>query len=528
MYNTPRAATIKALTKCKLWYIDRMRFRFIVTHFQLLRTTKYVNFLARVKIGGKCLDELLSKSQLEQISCALEREVFEKGEYIIRQGQQGDYFYIVEEGEVGVYKAYSEEEAAAIGNASTGRTLAILTSGCYFGEKALLAEDKRQASCVAETVVQCLTLGRDDFVMMLGNLSDLLAGKSNNGLVSETSCEVAENIFVKAGQKTPLCAESEHSNHHTESFSFENLKVVRTLGSGAFGRVKLVKSLADSRTFALKCQSKKAIVENGLQEHVMSERTILIQLDHPFILNLHGSFQDEHSIYFVLELLQGGELFTQLRSRGQLDELGAKFYAAQVLLAFAHIHSKNIAYRDLKPENLVLDATGYLKVVDFGLAKEVDGKTWTLCGTPDYLAPEIILNEGHDKAVDYWALGVLVYEIVSGAPPFYAPDPMEIYEKILSSKISMPNRFSRNLSDLVRKLCKVYQNKRLGNGKGGIVAIQKHKWFGTFDFKGLINRELQAPIKPNIKHPLDTSNFDDCPDDDPNLNVNQRESSSLS
>lgn len=125
------------------------------------------------------------------------------------------------------------------------------------------------------------------------------------------------------------------------------------------------------------------------------------------------------------------------------------------------------------------------------------------------------MNEGHNKAVDYWALGVLIYEVSSGVPPFYADDPMELYEKILSAKISMPNHFSRNIADLIRKLCKVCQGKRLGNGKGGTSAIQKHKWFNSFDFNGLIERSLPAPIKPKISHPLDMSNFDECGDDDP-------------
>jgi serine/threonine protein kinase len=290
------------------------------------------------------------------------------------------------------------------------------------------------------------------------------------------------------------------------------LKVLRTLGVGAFGRVKLVHAESDpTKTYALKCQSKQAIVENGLQEHVLSERKIIVDLDHPFILKCFGAFKDHHSIYFVLELLSGGELFTHLRARGKLDDKGAKFYAAQVLLAFTHMHEKKIAYRDLKPENLVMDSEGYVKVVDFGLAKVVsEGKTWTLCGTPDYLAPEIILNEGHDTAVDYWALGVLIFEMLSGAPPFYADDPMQVYEKILSGRIVMPRHFAKGVPDLVRKLCKLYASKRLGNGKGGTMAIMKHKWFNTFDFKGLLRKELPAPIQPTVKHPLDASNFELC------------------
>jgi len=492
MYNTPRAATIRANEPCKLWFISRTLFRTIVTYFQLVRTAKYVKFLKGVRFGDKTLAGMLSNNQLEQIAGALEQESYQKGEFIIRQGQEGDYFYIVEEGEVGIYKTDGDVSADESVTVQAG-PLAVLSAGAYFGEKALLAEDRRQASCVAETTVKCLTLGRDDFVMMLGNLEEIISG---SGAATKSIGGFDE-------------AEPETTNKKEEEFSFGNLTVVRTLGCGAFGRVKLVQSTTDGRTFALKCQSKKAIVENALQEHVLNERSILMTLNHQFILNIHGTFKDDHSIYFVLELLQGGELFTQLRNRGHFEDKDAKFYGAQVMLAFAHMHAKNIAYRDLKPENLVLDTEGYLKVVDFGLAKVVDGKTWTLCGTPDYLAPEIILNEGHDKAVDYWALGVLLYEMVAGVPPFYADDPMEVYEKILSAKMSMPHSFSKNLSNLIRKLCKLYQSKRLGNGKGGTAAILKHKWFSNFDFKGLIKKELIAPIKPKVSHALDASNFDD-------------------
>ena len=178
------------------------------------------------------------------------------------------------------------------------------------------------------------------------------------------------------------------------------------------------------------------------------------------------------------------------------------------MLGVWHIHSKRVAYRDLKPENLVLDHRGYLKVVDLGLAKIVDGKTWTLCGTPDYLAPEIILNEGHDKGVDYWALGVLIYELVSGIPPFYADDPMEVYEKILSSNMTFPSHFTKNMCDICKKLLKLCQSKRLGNGKGGCTGVLKHKWFSGFDWDGLLNYQLPPPIPVTVKDPLDASNFD--------------------
>ena len=273
--------------------------------------------------------------------------------------------------------------------------------------------------------------------------------------------------------------------------------------------------LKNTKTYALKSLSKSSVVENGLQDHVLNEKKIMEELSHPFILTFHCAMQDDKTIYFLLEVLLGGELFKFLRAETHFPESWSRFYSASVLLAFCQIHARKIAYRDLKPENLVMDENGYLKIVDFGLAKKVEsGKTWTLCGTPDYLAPEVILNEGHDWAVDYWALGILIYEMTAGAPPFYADDPMEVYEKILSGHVSFPSHFSRGISDLIKKLLKTYQSKRLGRTKGGTAAVMKHKWFSGFDWDALLNRRLSAPIIPNLKDAEDTSNFDNYPEDE--------------
>lgn len=329
------------------------------------------------------------------------------------------------------------------------------------------------------------------------------------------------------------------------SYEIKDLETLGTLGVGAFGRVKLVKAKkmlssdpealqqkpsdssaqevesqvqsesSSSKTYALKILSKYSIVESGLQEHVLTEKRIMEELNHPFILNFHCAMQDNKNIYFLLEVLLGGELFKFLRSETQFPESWSRFYSASVLLAFCEIHERKIAYRDLKPENLVMDSNGFLKLVDFGLAKKIEsGKTWTLCGTPDYLAPEVILNEGHDWAVDYWALGVLIYEMTAGSPPFYADDPMEVYEKILSGHVSIPNHFSRGLTDLVKKLLRTYQSKRLGRTKGGTTAIMKHKWFSGFDWDALMNKTMDVPIKPEVKNMEDISNFDKYPEED--------------
>lgn len=427
--------------------------------------------------------------ELEKMTISLERETYEKGDTIIRQGNVGDNFYIIAEGDVGVFR--SDE-------AGKESKLAVLHQGGYFGEKALLREDVRQASCIAETRVVCLTLGREDFIDMMGSLDEMMSGNS-----------AADKNTAAAATATALSNANADEGSFLLDIQLEDLEVKATLGCGAFGRVKLCRLPKTDQYFALKCQAKRSIVESGLQEHVLNEMRVMRKINHPFIAKLYVALQDKGNIYFVVELLQGGELFTHLRNRGKLSEQSARFYAATVVYAFSTLHAKKIAYRDLKPENLVMDHNGYVKLVDFGLAKQLlSGKTWTLCGTPDYLAPEIILNEGHDLAVDYWALGVLIFEMVVGAPPFYAEDPMEVYEKILSGNPAMPTFFTRNLSDLIKKLLRSQQGKRLGNTRGGTAAVVKHKWFSSFDWASMESGEMKAPYVPTINSREDVTNFD--------------------
>ena len=494
MYGSPRAATIRAKSDCVLWCLDRRDFKGITGSHKQRREEIILDTIRKVKIGDAVLGDVLRSSDIDAMALATQSDSFAKDDVIIRQGERGDAFYIIESGTVDVFVAEQGNEPVA-----------RLTSGQFFGEKALISEDVRQATCIASTDAKCLTLMREDFVRMLGNLQDLL----NYGEKRPSS------------SAAPLRSSDDKDRMDTDSsskkFELSDLEIKRTLGVGAFGRVKLVKVKSDkvakgdnpTQTFALKCLSKRAIVDSGLQDHVINEKVIMSELSHPFILTFHCAMQDEHNVYFLLEVLLGGELFRTLRQEGQFSENWSRFYAASVMLAFCQIHSRKIAYRDLKPENLVMDSQGFLKIVDFGLAKKLGGgKTWTLCGTPDYLAPEVILNEGHDWAVDYWALGVLIYEMTAGTPPFYAEDPMEVYEKILSGHVTIPSHFSRGLGEIVKKLLKVYQSKRLGRTKGGASSVMKQKWFSGFDWGSLLNRELDPPFVPEVKDPLDSSNFD--------------------
>jgi len=296
------------------------------------------------------------------------------------------------------------------------------------------------------------------------------------------------------------------------------LAILSTLGVGGFGRVELVQIRGDnSRSFALKQMKKAQIVETRQQQHIMSEKEIMGEANCDFIVKLFKTFTDRKYLYMLMESCLGGELWTVLRDKGNFDDSTTRFYTACVVEAFDYLHSRNIIYRDLKPENLLLDIEGYVKLVDFGFAKKLmtGRKTWTFCGTPEYVAPEVILNKGHDISADYWSLGVLMFELLTGTPPFTGSDPMKTYNIILKGidAIEFPRNITRNATALIKKLCKDNPAERLGYQKGGISEIQKHKWFDGFNWEGLCNRSLEPPILPKVNHVTDTSNFDDYPPD---------------
>merc|ERR550532_701774 len=276
--------------------------------------------------------------------------------------------------------------------------------------------------------------------------------------------------------------------------------------------VKVKKSSGERTPYALKIMKKHEVIRLKQVEHIIGEKTILSLLNHPFIVCLLTTFQDEKRIFMLMEYINGGELFSYMRKQGRLPNDDTRFYAGEITLALAYLHDLNVIYRDLKPENLLIDCMGHVKITDFGFAKVVEDKTWTLCGTPEYLAPEIIQSKGHGRAVDWWAVGILIFEMLAGYPPFYDENPFGIYQKVLSGRIDFPKHFDVKAKDLIKRLLTHDRAKRFGCLKNGAEDIQKHKWYKGMDWDALLNRHIAPSFIPSVKAPDDTSMFDRYPE----------------
>ncbi|KAF8767214.1 cGMP-dependent protein kinase like protein [Argiope bruennichi] len=490
LYNCTRTATVTALSDCRLWAIERQCFQTIMMRTGLVRQAQYTDFLKSVPTFRKLKEDMLIK-----IADVLEETTYKYGDYIIRQGARGDTFYIISRGRVKVTISDPEQ--------NNEKYIRTLNSGDFFGEKALQSEDVRTANIVADDPegVTCLVIDRESFNQLISHIDE-----------------------IKTKRYDEDASYRKRTNEEFSDIRLCDLRIITTLGVGGFGRVELVQLNIDpTRSFALKVMKKAQIVETRQQQHILSEKIIMEESNCDFIVKLYRTFKDRKYLYMLMEACLGGELWTLLRDRGSFDDSTTRFYAACVVEAFDYLHSRNIIYRDLKPENMLLDSQGYVKLVDFGFAKKLPNgrKTWTFCGTPEYVAPEVILNKGHDTSADFWSLGVLIFELLTGTPPFTAPDPMRTYNIILKGidLMEFPRTISKNATNLIKRLCRDNPAERIGYQKGGIKELQKHKWFDGFNWDGLKNRNLVPPILPRVRHCIDTSNFDNYPPDTSGLPV---------
>ena len=298
------------------------------------------------------------------------------------------------------------------------------------------------------------------------------------------------------------------SKEFKSKITLDDFQTVKVLGTGAFGKVSLVYNEELKKYFAMKALKKEYIKNFQQTKHTKDERKILEKVDYPFISKLYYAFQTKKSLYMITEFMAGGEMFHHLHDCGHFDENRTRFYIAELVLAIDHLHKHNILYRDLKPENILLDEIGHIKLTDFGLSKIMNNiekdKTYTVCGTPIYVAPEVLTGQGYDKLVDWWSLGVLLYEFLAGYSPYReAKNHVDI--KIYKKKLKQDPLISDTAFDLITKLCQPHVRLRLGKN---VKDIKNHKFFESIDWVKLEKKEITPPFKPKIRYQGDVRNFD--------------------
>lgn len=327
---------------------------------------------------------------------------------------------------------------------------------------------------------------------------------------AKTAVEADSNVNTDskniAGQSTAAVQTTSTSR---SKYCLKDFSIVRTLGTGSFGRVHLVRSVHNNRYYAMKVLRKEQVVRMKQIAHTNDERRILKMVSFPFFIKMWGTFQDSRNLFMVMEYIEGGELFSLLRKSRRFPSPVAKFYASEVVLALEYLHSHDILYRDLKPENILLDKNGHIKIADFGFSKVVPDVTWTLCGTPDYIAPEVVASKPYNKSVDWWSLGVLIFEMLTGYTPFYSQSHMETYEKILRCEVQYPNYLSPTVIDLLQRLITKNLSLRLGNLNKGAADVKEHPWFAEVVWEKLLNRSIETPYEPPIRPGMgDSSQFE--------------------
>uniref|UniRef100_A0A8B9RFQ4 Serine/threonine-protein kinase Sgk1 n=1 Tax=Astyanax mexicanus TaxID=7994 RepID=A0A8B9RFQ4_ASTMX len=289
---------------------------------------------------------------------------------------------------------------------------------------------------------------------------------------------------------------------------FDYLKII---GKGSFGKVLLARHKETEQYYAVKVLQKKIILKKKEQKHIMAERSVLMKnIKHPFLVGLHYSFQTTDKLYFVLDYVNGGELFYHLQRERVFLEPRARFYAAEIASALGYLHSLHIVYRDLKPENILLDSQGHIVLTDFGLCKEglePNGTTTTFCGTPEYLAPEVLQKQAYDRTVDWWCLGSVLYEMLYGLPPFYSRNTAEMYNNILHKSLVLKPNVSNAGRELLEGLLQKDRTKRLGV-KDDFLELKYHTFFSPINWDDLMARKISPPFVPSVTGPTDLRHFD--------------------
>lgn len=465
----PRMANITAVTHVTCLALSRETFETVLGNLQDLID---IAMRKRTLLGVPAVsNSQFQPHELARLTDRVKEVVYPPGTVLAEEGKPFDHnIYIIRYGSV---------VCAKDGNIVTK------SDSDYFGDDSVKEPDDAPSkyTITVQTETSCGIISKMDIQRIIGPIQRL--GRPP----------------ASAGQKGP-------------DIRFKDLVKFRILGVGTFGKVWLVSHKRTGTPYALKVLGKREVIGHHQVEGVMREKNLMAAIKHPFVVDLVTTFQDERNLYMLIGLVQGGELFSIVHTevRDGIPNGNSRFYAACILESLAALHRRDICYRDLKPENVLIDRRGYCVLVDLGFAKVVTDKTFTLCGTPEYLAPEIILSKGHDKGADYWAFGVLIYEMLVGYSPFYSHDMDQVglFKRIVSVKYGFPHGglVQDVAKNLIHRLLQRRQADRLGCQSRADQDIRDHKWFHIINTQKLLNRQIPPPWIPRLKDPLDATHFD--------------------
>jgi len=514
LYNTKRSATLKATESTRVWVMEANQFykiRYLIKDLTNKVIHEQQKFLSRIPLFAD-----MRPHELTNLTQACHEVKFKSGESIISADEDSDNdMYIIKQGKAWVVRDRRNSIAFCRGQS--------MGEGDYFMRKLFLKEDLR--TLTASSNVQCLRIRKDDF--------DFLVSPYLNKYNEKHGDSQSESSDTDSGSEEELPKDFKNR----VVYDLNDFTDIAVAGVGSFGLVKLVKTGEgpEKRVFALKEVEKNKAVNTNQIEHMKNERRAMFMMDSPFIVKLFATYQDCDCVYFLLEKVLGGELFHLLRRLRSFNESMSRFYTGCVVLALEHVHSHGIVYRDLKPENLLITASGYIKVTDFGFAKKRNQST-SLCGTPAYLAPELITGGIQNFGVDWWCLGIFLFEMLVGHVPFRDSENIKQYEDILTSTPMLPNCVTWESQELIHGLLEKNAFRRLGSSPSGAGDIKKQCWFSNefsedteaFDWKRLEMSMLRAPYKPELTNDEDVrymcssnANFRErvklCIDFDPSL-----------
>jgi len=490
MFLVPRRATVICSADASLWVVDRYQFKKIIMTVSEAKVLEYMQIFSSVPL----LMPLLTAEKTEMAKVIVE-VTFNAEELIVEQGAPGNTFFILVEGKVAVVKdglIAGELEANLAKNTVP-----------YFGERALLYQEARAATVkVISESARCLMLDKDAFDEHMGLLKEVL----ENALKS-----------MRGGDERKKKAHHPGDPDRDKILHKELIQCGR-IGCGGYSTVDLVQRQDTGESYALKSISKGYIVAAKMKGAVANEKDVFYMTSSPFIIKLFETYSTKSTLCFLLEAALGGELFTTYKKQGLFgSDVHTRYYIAGVAYALEHMHDRKVIYRDLKPENLLLDHKGLLKLSDLGSAKLTTGTTYTVVGTPDYFAPEMVKASGHDCALDWWSLGVLIFELMAGKPPFESAYPFQTFEKIERGmeRVRFPALMIGAAEDLVKALCLRDSRKRLCVLRGGLENLWKQSWYVGFDAAAMKNFTLPPPYVPFVRSNRDLSNFHVNPEDHP-------------